>query len=396
MAAGIYIHIPFCLRKCYYCDFFSKAVDDRDLRRQYARAVVQEINFYGKKYGKSFSADSIFFGGGTPTLMEPSLIKSIITALKKNFDIAEDADISMECNPATVDRKKLLGYKKAGVNRLSIGAQSFDDTVLEKIGRIHKAKDVKKTVKLAQRAGFNNINIDLMFAVPGLGTIAWRKTVNEAIKLKVQHISFYSLEIAEGTVFGEEFKKGRLKETHVLIDRKMYHDAIKMLKGKGFNHYEISNMALPGRECRHNKKYWQFEDYLGLGASSHSFIKGVRYSNISNIEKYIKHMKSQDMFSDIKLGNSEVYTAECVVDFNINNYKDNVSEYVFTALRTKEGVVFADFEKKLKNEFWDIYGKERNEFEKYVREGYAISDDKHIALTEKGMDISNQIMAIFV
>ena len=396
MAAGIYIHIPFCLRKCYYCDFFSKAVDDKDLRKQYAMALVQEINFYGKKYGKSFSADSIFFGGGTPTLMEPKLIKSIITALKKNFDIAEDAEISMECNPATVDGKKLLGYKKAGVNRLSIGAQSFDDTVLEKIGRIHKAKDIRRTVKMAQRYGFDNINIDLMFAVPGLGTIAWRKTVKEAIELNVQHISFYSLEIAEGTVFGEQFEKGRLKETHVLIDRKMYHDAIAIMEESGFEHYEISNMALSGYECRHNKKYWRFEDYLGLGASSHSFIKGVRYSNISNIEKYIKYMGCQDLFSDTTLGNSGVHTTECVVDFYVNTFEDNVSEYVFTALRTKEGVVFEDFEKRLKNEFWDTFGKERNEFERYVKEGYAISDEKHIALTEKGMDISNQIMAIFV
>ena len=196
MAAGKYIHIPFCLRKCYYCDFFSRPIDDKDLRKEYARALVQEINFYGKKYGKNFSADSIFFGGGTPSLMEAGLIEKIIVALKNNFNISEDAEISMECNPATMDSKKLSGYRKAGVNRISIGAQSFDETVLEKIGRIHKVEDIKATVKMARRAGFENINIDLMFAVPGLTMISWRKTVKEAVKLKPEHISFYSLEIA--------------------------------------------------------------------------------------------------------------------------------------------------------------------------------------------------------
>ncbi|MBR5516491.1 MAG: radical SAM family heme chaperone HemW [Firmicutes bacterium] len=396
MAAGIYIHIPFCLRKCYYCDFFSKAVDDKDLREQYAMALVQEINFYGKKYGKGFSADSIFFGGGTPSLMEPKLINSIISALKKNFDIAEDAEITMECNPATVDSKKLSGYRKAGVNRISIGAQSFDEKVLENIGRLHKVEDIKKTVKMAHKVGIKNINLDLMFAVPGLTVMGWRKTVKKALSLRPEHISFYSLEIAEDTVFGHQYKMGKLKETPIFIDRKMYHDAIKIMKKRGFEHYEISNMALPGKESRHNKKYWQFEDYLGLGASAHSFIKGVRYSNVSSIEEYIKIMRSQDLYDDTKLGNSETYATGCVDSFHVNTFDDNVSEYVFTALRTREGVIFEDFEAKVKNEFWDIFGKERNEFEKYVKSGHAISDEKHIALTEEGMDISNTIMAIFV
>jgi len=161
MAAGIYIHIPFCLRKCYYCDFFSEAIDDEALRREYTTALLQEIAFYGKKYGKEFKADSIFFGGGTPSLMEAELIERIISALKKNFDIAEDSEISMECNPATMSKEKLKGYRKAGVNRLSIGAQSFKDEILEGIGRLHNSQDIKETVKTARRAGFKNINIKL-------------------------------------------------------------------------------------------------------------------------------------------------------------------------------------------------------------------------------------------
>ena len=396
MAAGIYIHIPFCIRKCFYCDFYSKPIDDRDMRKEYTRALLQEISFYGKKYGKNFKADSIFFGGGTPSLMEDDLIHKIIDALKKSFDIAEDCEITMECNPATMTLEKLEGYKRAGVNRLSIGAQSFKDELLEKLGRIHKGDDVRSTIRLARKAGFRNISLDLMFAIPGLEPITWRKTVRAAVGTKATHISFYSLEIAEGTEFGRLYKTGMLKETPIFIDRKMYHDAIKILEKKEFNHYEISNMARPGYECRHNMKYWTFEDYLGLGASSHGFIKGVRYSNVSDVEGYIDQLHNQDFSVEKTLGKEGVYGAACVDSFYVNSYEDNVSEYVFTALRTKAGVNFKDFKEKMKNDFWDVFGAQRNQFENFVKEGYAISDDEHIALTQMGMDISNKIMALFV
>jgi len=396
MAAGIYIHIPFCLRKCYYCDFFSEAIDDEALRREYTTALLQEIAFYGKKYGKEFKADSIFFGGGTPSLMEAELIERIISALKKNFDIAEDSEISMECNPATMSKEKLKGYRKAGVNRLSIGAQSFKDEILEGIGRLHNSQDIKETVKTARRAGFKNINIDLMFAIPGLGVRTWRRTVKAALKLNPTHISFYSLEIAEGTEFYRRLKNFEMKETLPIIDRFMYHNAIDIMEKKGFVHYEISNMALPGKECLHNLKYWNFEEYLGLGASSHGFVRGVRYSNVSDIKEYIKALRGQDFSSDNTLGASKAYGAYCVDTYHINTFEDNVSEFVFTALRTQKGVVFEEFKRKIKNDFWDVFGSERMEFEKYVKEGYAISDSHHIALTREGMDISNRIMAIFV
>ncbi|MBR5129568.1 MAG: radical SAM family heme chaperone HemW [Firmicutes bacterium] len=396
MAAGIYIHIPFCLKKCYYCDFFSKAIDDPEIRKVYTKALLKEITFYGKRYGKSFKADSIFFGGGTPSLMEPELIEKIILALKANFDIAEDTEISMECNPATATLEKLKGYKKAGVNRLSIGAQSFKDELLEGLGRLHKTQDTLETVKLARRAGIKNISLDLMFAIPGLGGITWRRTLKAAARLKPTHISFYSLEIAEGTEFGRRVKAGTMRETLVEIDRQMYRDALEILKKKGYEPYEISNAALPGMESRHNLKYWNFEDYLSFGAGAHSFVKGVRYSNIDNIEEYIKLLQRQDFSKENTLGNSQTYAAGCVDNYHINSFEDNVSEYVFTALRTRKGVDFANFENRFKNSFWDIYQTQRMEFEKYVKDGYAVSDNKHIALTEKGINISNKIMALFV
>ncbi len=394
--AGIYIHIPFCLKKCFYCDFFSIASDVDYIRKGYTRALLKEIGFYGAKYGKDFVADTIFFGGGTPSLMEPELIDKILRCLKRNFFIAQNSEITMECNPATVNLEKLVKYRKSGVNRLSIGAQSFDDDVLRKLGRVHRAEDVIKTVQLARKAGFDNISLDLMFAVPEQDMGKWVESMKKALALAPEHLSFYSLEIADGTVFGDMYQAGKLKETPVEEDRKMYHTALDMTDKAGYNHYEISNAALPGRECRHNLKYWNLSEYMGLGASAHSFIRDTRYSNISNVKMYYHTMWSQDATSNMRINDSEAFAADCVGASRTNTYMDNVAEYTFTALRTKKGVVFEDFTKKLKNDFWDVYALQRAEFEMFVREGYAESDVWHIALTRKGIDISNRIMSLFV
>ena len=396
MAAGIYVHIPFCLKKCFYCDFFSMPVDSLSLRREYTRALLYEIAFYGEKYGKNLTVDSIFFGGGTPSLMEPGFIDSIIKALKKSFDVEERCEITMECNPATLTEDKLRGYKTAGVNRLSIGAQSFDDDILANLGRLHRSADIVENFETARQVGFDNINLDLMFAVPGLVTKEWRRTVKKALSLKPEHLSFYSLEIAEGTVFDRMISDGKLKETPEDMDRRMYAACIEELCRAGMVHYEISNAALPGRECRHNLKYWGFADYLGLGASAHSFINRVRFSNVSNIEQYIAAMERQDMGKGCKLGDSNVYGAGSVDFYHINSQKDSISEYTFTALRTKKGVMLRDFERKFKIAFWEVFSREKSKFEEYVRNGYAVSDSQHIGLTHKGINISNKIMALFV
>lgn len=396
MAAGIYIHIPFCIRKCHYCDFFSKAIDDPEKRKLYTLALLQEIAFYGAKYGKDFKADTIFFGGGTPSLMEPELIYKIIQALKKNFTIDENTEISMECNPATLTKKTLAGYKEAGVNRLSIGVQSMDDEVLEEMGRLHKSNDIGKTMNMCKKTGFDNVSFDLMFSVPKLGIKKWRSTVKRASGLKPDHISFYSLEIAENTEFWRRLRAGEIREQLASIDRVMYHMAIEILEKRGFHQYEISNMALPGKECRHNKKYWSMEEYMGLGAGAHAFIGGVRYSNICDIDEYITMMKNQDLTSESKLGRTKVYGADCVDNYHVNTVEDNMSEYVFTGLRTSKGIVFKDFQKTFGKEFWSIFGHEKEEFESYVRGGFAVSDEDHIALTKSGMDISNRIMVLFV
>lgn len=396
MAAGIYIHIPFCVKKCNYCDFFSQPVDDENIIKSYTRALLKEIAFYGEKYGKKFEADSVFFGGGTPSLIKPSFIARIIEDLRQNFDIKDDAEISMECNPATADEEKLAAYRKAGVNRLSIGAQSFDDHVLKKLGRIHTASDITQTIKAARKSGFENINLDLMFAVPGLDGRKWRSTIRKALNARPEHISFYSLEIAPGTPFYNMVKDGIMAETSPAADRRMYSVALDELEKAGYIHYEISNSALPHKECRHNLKYWRFSDYLGFGASAHSFMGGVRFSNIADIKKYIRVMENQDLARNCRLGGSEVIGADCVDWFHVNTVRDSAGEYTFTALRTRRGVILPEFAKKFKCEFWEMFLEEKPEFETFVRQEYAVSDSHHIALTKKGIDISNKIMALFV
>lgn len=396
MAAGIYVHIPFCLQKCFYCDFFSKPEDSDTLREEYTKALLAEIAFYGVKYEKKLKADAIFFGGGTPSLMEPRLISAIIEGIKKNFDISADAEISLECNPATASEENLRHYRECGVNRLSIGAQSFDPEILKGLGRLHGVDDIKETVSWARRAGFDNINLDLMFAVPGQNLAKWEKTIEEALKLEPEHFSFYSLEIAENTVFDKMLKDGSLKETPIETDRKMYETVVKELEKNGYDHYEISNAALPNKECRHNYKYWNFEDYLGLGASAHSFMRGIRFSNVADTQQYIKAMKNQDVSRTELPDANKIALADCVDAHHTNTYEDSIGEYVFTALRTKRGVQFSEFENKMKKEFWAVFRDRRSAFEGFVHNGYAISDSEHIALTPKGIDISNKIMSIFV
>ena len=377
--SGIYIHIPFCRKKCLYCDFYSEPCDDARLRAEYTKALIGEINYYGQKYSKNLKADTIFFGGGTPSLMEPELIDSIIKALKKAFSITEDAEITMECNPATLDNEKLRGYKAAGVNRLSIGSQSFDEEVLSGLGRIHSAKDIETTVKAAREAGFDNISLDLMFAVPKQTMAKWKDSLEKTLSLKPEHLSFYSLEIAEGTPFGKMHEEGTLEETSIEEDRKMYHYALERIKAAGYNHYEISNACLPGREARHNLKYWDLSDYLGLGPSAHSYIGGERHSNSADLRRYI-----------------EAGGVDCIEESYINDLEDDAVEYTFTALRTKEGVSFEVFREKFGQEFWDFHSEAKKEFEGYVQGGFAEEDCEHIALTQKGIDISNKIMALFV
>ena len=401
---GIYIHIPFCLRKCPYCDFYSVAEAQTDrLKERFVKALCSEIGDAGRKYGKGAKAekqrqaDTVYFGGGTPSLLTPDGMREIMEAVRKSFDIAENPEISMECNPATASAEKLAAYRSAGINRLSIGAQSFDDGILKTLGRLHNSDDTVRTVEEARKAGFDNISLDLMFAIPGQTEKIWEETLRRAMELKPQHISFYSLEFMEGTPFTRRLEKGIIRETDAEADRLMYEGGLEILRQYGFMQYEISNAAA-GEEyiCRHNMKYWSLEEYLGFGPSAHSYLtgwegRGIRFSNPCSLEKYIKAWEN----SGEVLTKAEACRAAAA--FCENSLADDVSEYVFTGLRKNRGIDLEDFKERFGEGLWDFYDEDvRQEFHEYVQGDFAEETEGCIRLTVKGMNISNRIMALFV
>lgn len=385
---GIYIHIPFCLKKCPYCGFYSAPpapnlpdcsekgirddfIYDNICIRKYKERIISEIKSFD---AARRTADSIFFGGGTPTLMPPIYIEEIINAIKEKFTVPYDCEITMEGNPGTFDKEKLTKYYEAGVNRLSIGIQSFDDEVLKTLGRIHDASEAEDAFLAARAAGFDNINLDLMFGIPEQTISKWTSTIQKAIKLNPEHISFYSLQLEEGTPYLESFERGEFEEIPDEVDRDMYHLAIRELKAAGYKHYEISNASKPGFECRHNLKYWTGQEYVGFGDSAASYIDGTRYT--------------------MMLGDKK--------DFHVNSEFDEMSEFMFTGLRLTAGINYGMFKARfgvdLEDAFkdrWDLLSEffASGMLTRYVDvEGNPVS----LVITEKGLDVSNKIMAVFV
>jgi oxygen-independent coproporphyrinogen-3 oxidase len=287
----------------------------------------------------------------------------------------------MECNPATLTAEKLAAYRKAGINRLSMGVQSMEPSVLSIMGRAHGPEDVISNFRLAREAGFDNINLDVMFGVPGQDMEIWKDTVHKVLALEPEHLSFYSLELAEGTEFYRRLAGGLLKETAPEADREMYHWILEELDQAGYEHYEISNAAKAGRQCRHNLKYWNLEDYLGLGAAAHSFIVDKRFSNAENVHRYIEALQEKRL----------------PVDWHQENtWEDSLTDYIFTALRKTKGIGKKDFEGRFGREFWNVFADRKAEFETYVAAGDAAEDEEAVWITRKGMDIASEIIALFL
>lgn len=363
---GIYIHIPFCLAKCKYCGFYSAAGSSEVERREYVDSLIEDIEEYGKVYGKSRTADTIFIGGGTPSILDEGEIKRILVAVRNAFDADDNAEITIESNPKTLTKSKLLEYKQAGINRLSIGVQSLNSDILGTLGRVHSAEDFYENFKLARECGFDNINVDLMFAVPGHTMEIWEDTLDKIFKLGPEHISFYSLQIEEGTPFYEMFMAGNLDQVPDEIDRAMYHRTIEKLKAAGYEHYEISNACKPGHECRHNLKYWSLEEYLGIGSGASSYMEGVRFAEAP------------------------------VLEFYENSKEDDMSEYVFTGLRKTTGFDLDDFNNRFGMKLWEAFGDRRENLAEFLEEGLLIESQGRLYLSEDGLDVSNAIMAEFV
>ena len=288
MSCGLYIHIPFCVSKCHYCDFNSYA-DKSHLVERYQEVLLSEIS----QFSKNREINTIFFGGGTPSYLPPDKVLQVMEMIKRSFNCSSVYEITLESNPETIDNtKRFAGYLEAGINRVSIGAQSFDDQILESMNRPHRAEKIPQVVDYARKAGFENINLDFIFGYPGQTMAIWKDTLKKAIQLLPEHISLYGLTIEPGTTLYTFVKKDnvRVLEDDLVLD--MYQYALLELKKAGYEQYEISNFSLPGKECLHNLNYWKNGEYFGFGAGAHSYIYGRRYWNIRSIDEYIKQMES--------------------------------------------------------------------------------------------------------
>lgn len=397
---GIYIHIPFCVRKCSYCDFTSFTQISETMKERYIECLIRQIRqaAQGRLWKpakenemtpplKDSVVDSVFFGGGTPSLLSPSQIHRVMDALGRYFLLTQDCEITMEANPGTVTGKTLVEYRRVGINRLSLGVQSMEDEILARLGRIHRKKEAEASVMLAKEAGFDNLNLDLMFGIPGQTRQQWLSTLEKVGELAVDHLSFYSLQVEENTPMYQDIKFGRLTPLSDAEDRAMYHEGLSYLKEKGYNQYEISNGARPGKECRHNLKYWTSQEYLGLGVSAHGFFEGIRYSIGNDVNDYIKALEKE----------------ESAVDWvHVNTPGETASEFLFTGLRLSRGVDLRDFRQRFGRSLEEMYAREMGELKAFKERGLLTWEKGKdgrlltMALTPKGMDVSNKIMALFV
>lgn len=379
---GLYIHIPFCMEKCRYCDFLSFGGFGSKNHLDYVKTLVKEIEFYARQYDSTYYIDTIFIGGGTPSLLDEALISDIIAAIRANFNVINIPEITIESNPKTLKRAKLESYLKMGINRLSIGAQSLDNELLKFMGRIHSVDDFISNYNLARNCGFNNINVDLIFAIPGQTMKVWNETLERVMDLDPEHISFYSLQLEENTTFYNMFIEGELEEICDELDREMYHRALKVIKSMGYTHYEISNAAKDGLECKHNLKYWSLEDYLGIGLGAHSYINGTRFSN------------HRDYISYLQAGTLIENTNNPFIEWeHQNSIQDDISEYIFTGLRKIQGIDLIDFEMRFGQNLNSLYG---TNIKGFIKDHLLEIVNKRLRFTQKGIDISNKVLAEFV
>ena len=372
---GIYIHIPFCKKKCHYCDFVS--YDNKyEKVEKYIDTVIEDIDEETKSFTKEHLVTTVYLGGGTPSFIESKYIKEILEKVRKSFNISGDAEITIEVNPGTVNEEKLKTYQMLGINRLSIGLQTTNDEILKTIGRIHNYSEFLSTYNLARKIGFENINVDLIFALPNQNIENVKKDLENIIELNPEHISTYSLILEEGTKLEEMIKEN--EEKYVLPDddteRKMYWLIKNTLEKNGYKHYEISNFAKQGKESRHNINCWMQKEYLAFGSASHGFLDGVRYSNKKILSEYIFNFKNKDI--------EERLTRE-----------ETAKEFMMLGLRMIDGVSISEFERKFKLNPLMYF---RFEISKLVEEELLEVDLDRIKLTNKGIDLANLVWEEFV
>ena len=377
---GIYIHIPFCMQKCLYCDFVSY-INKSECVKEYINCMIKEIQSYDLK---KYNITTIYIGGGTPSFIESDYIKEIINViqnkLEKNDTRWEDIEITIEANPGTITLEKLNDYKTAGINRISLGLQATQDRLLKQIGRIHNYKDFLEAYELLKRVGFNNINVDLMIGLPNQSIKDLKESLEKIIKLDPNHISVYSLIIEDGTPISKLLDEEKIKLPDEEIERQMYWYVKNKLELNGYNHYEISNFSKKGKESKHNLNCWKQKQYIGVGAAAHSYFKDIRYSNTNNIEEYIKNIKENNIEKNRKI--EEKQTIE-----------DKKNEFMMLGFRMIEGVNIADFKAKFVDNPLYVY---REKIKKLTDEGLIEVDLNNIKLTNKGLDLANVVFEEFI
>ncbi len=373
---GLYVHIPYCRQKCSYCDFNSYASMEGTVP-EYFNALNNEISSYSDML-QGFTVKTVFMGGGTPSYVDSKYMHPLMSSLNRHMNIEGDAEISIETNPGTLTEKKLSVYREAGINRLSIGLQAWQNSLLKYLGRIHNIEDFITNYKLALKAGFNNINVDLIFGIPGQSIKDWTDTIDNISQLDITHLSCYSLKIEEGTPFGLQLEKGKLKAVEDELDREMYWLAIEKLRNNGFKQYEISNFAREGYECRHNLVYWNAEEYVGFGAGAHSYFNKKRFNNVGDIHRYSSLINNNE---------STIENVQAIDE------QDSMSEYMILRLRLVEGVLSKDFEQRFGVALSTKYSKQ---IERLVSSGLADFNGNKLRLTQKGLDLANQAFVEFI
>ena len=407
---SLYIHIPFCVKKCLYCDFLSFSANE-SLICSYFDALINEIKLSAPQY-KDSEVISVFIGGGTPSFVSEKFICKVLETVRDSFNLCEDAEITIEANPASAIFDKLLAYRKSGVNRLSIGAQSLNDEELKRLGRVHNSKTFYETYENARNAGFSNINIDVMSALPSQPLSSYMGTLKKVVDLNPEHISAYSLIVEEGTPFYDMDLDLPDEDT----DRQMYHETKAFLKENGYHRYEISNYAIDGKkkqsgnessglgklhgaddtlfefyECRHNKVYWQRGNYLGLGLGASSMISNTRWSNTRSMDDYIRLLT-------VSSGTSDNYNTSAFSireNFEKLSVQSQMEEFMFLGLRLTKGVNIEAFYDLFYKDIEDVYG---DVISKYTSLGLLETsrDGRYLRLTENGLDVSNTVMAEFL
>lgn len=383
---GIYIHIPFCVQKCLYCDFISGPAS-LHIQQDYVNCLLKETDMRTKQPYCLSSEDrcpveTVFIGGGTPSILDADLIRQILCKLKEVFLFSENYECTIEVNPGTVEFDKLKKYREAGINRLSIGLQSCNDNELKALGRIHDYSAFEETYRLARKAGFENINVDLMSSIPEQTEKSFVNSLKKIAELKPEHISVYSLIVEEGTPFFDM----NLKLPDEEEERNIYYATRRILSEYGYDQYEISNYAKPGKECRHNIRYWQCDAYLGFGVAAASYLNGVRWKNTEDINQYIQHMRSASINSNLE--SDDFY---CEKELLTND--DKCSEFMFMGLRMNAGISEIEFMKQFGCTTEEKYG---DIIEKHIRSGLLRRENQRIQLTDKGRDVCNYVMADFL